>query len=100
MPLSEHNLNLKEFINEKFTNLEKQTELTRASMEKRLEGMNEFRDALRDQTSKFITRTEHEAMMHNYDKDIRELRESRAVKQVRNQFMLLMVLPFYYSLLI
>lgn len=30
----------------------------RAGMEKRLDGMNEFRDALKDQSSKFVTRAE------------------------------------------
>ena len=39
------------------------TSLARLSMEKRLEGMNEFRDALKDQTKTFITRTEHDMVL-------------------------------------
>lgn len=70
---------LRELMLEKFSALKDSMELSRQSMEKRLEGMNEFREALKDQTAKFITRNEHEAMMNNYNKDIRELRESRAM---------------------
>lgn len=33
-------------------------EEARVSMEKRLDSMNEFRDTLKDQASKFVTRTE------------------------------------------
>ena len=39
------------------------TNLARCGMEKRLEGMNEFRDALKDQAKSFITRTEHDLVL-------------------------------------
>ena len=81
-------ISLKEFMLEKFSNLEKSTELARLSMEKRLEGMNEFRDTLRDQASKFITRAELNVMVSKFDQeiarliaDIRILRESDAKKE-------------------
>ena len=75
-----HNsISLKEYIEAKIGAVEKATTIASANLEKRLEGMNEFREALKDQTAKFITRNEHEAMMNNYNKDIRELRESRAM---------------------
>ena len=81
-------ISLKEFMLEKFSNLEKSTELARLSMEKRLEGMNEFRDTLRDQASKFITRAELNVMVSKFDQeiarliaDIRILRESDAKKR-------------------
>ena len=45
-------------INLRFEGIEKATDLARASMEKRLDSMNEFRDTLKDQASKFVTRTE------------------------------------------
>ena len=59
---------------ERFDSIVENTTLARDSMNKRLEGMNEFRDALRDQTSKFVTRQEHEIALT----EIRDLRESRA----------------------
>ncbi len=37
--------------------------LAREGMERRLEGMNEFRDTLKDQTSKFVTRGELEVLL-------------------------------------
>jgi hypothetical protein len=39
----------------------------KASMEKRLEGMNEFRAQLKDQTAGFITRTEYQARHDGLD---------------------------------
>ena len=43
--------------------IDKATEVARVSMEKRLDGMNEFRDALKDQAGKFVTRAELLAMI-------------------------------------
>jgi hypothetical protein len=51
--------------------------LARDAMEKRLESMNEFRQQLKDQTSSFITRPEHDSVLA----DIRILRESKAELQ-------------------
>jgi hypothetical protein len=85
---------LKEYIEAKFLWLERSTSTTAGVMEKRLEGMNEFRDALKDLTARLasreeldevrkqlvgsFSRTEHEAFMRTVDSDIRTLRESRA----------------------
>jgi hypothetical protein len=68
-------VSLKEFILEKFVALEKQTLLVQISLEKRLDGMNEFRDALKDQQRLFVPRTEHDKVLE----DIRSLRESRSM---------------------
>lgn len=54
-------IGLKEYINFRFKILEKETENARSSMDKRLDGMNEFRDQLKDQAGRFITREEYEA---------------------------------------
>jgi len=51
--------------------IDEATNLARIGMERRLEGMNEFRDALKDQTARMATRLELEA----FGKDVRELRE-------------------------
>jgi len=45
-------------INEKMDAQEKAVNRAKEGMEKRLDGMNEFRDALKDQASRFVTRTE------------------------------------------
>jgi len=39
--------------------------MTRVAMEKRLDGMNEFRDQLRDQAARFIGRDELNALVKN-----------------------------------
>jgi hypothetical protein len=58
--------------------LEKATVTAKDAMERRLEGMNELRAAMKDQASGFISRTEHESTHRALTDDIRSLRESRA----------------------
>ena len=41
-----------------FKMMEKAIDLARESMDKRLDGMNEFRESLKDQSSKYVTRWE------------------------------------------
>jgi beta-N-acetylglucosaminidase len=66
----------KEF-NTKFESIDKDTELARSIMDRRLEGMNEFRETLKDQTAKYVTRAEHDFVLA----DIRDLRESRSKQE-------------------
>lgn len=49
------------------------TDLAREQMDKRLEGMNEFRQQLNDQTAKFITRDEVQAKQDAYIPTINEV---------------------------
>ena len=77
-PLEHEHITLKEFITEKFNALEKSTESARVSMEKRLDGMNEFRDTLKDQAAKFVTRDDLTIRLDSIGLDIQGLRESRA----------------------
>lgn len=58
--------------------LERFTEQFREEMSKRLETMNEFRAALKDQAGQFFTRVEHDAYQKLVESDLRALRESRA----------------------
>ena len=58
--MSDENISLKEFITDKFQTLEKNMDLSRISMDKRLDGMNEFRQQLKDQNGTFITKTDYE----------------------------------------
>jgi hypothetical protein len=65
-------------IDLKTTAIERSTTLARDAMEKRLEGMNEFRDSLKDQSDKFVTKNEYEIKLGRVEEDIRLLRESKA----------------------
>jgi hypothetical protein len=49
-----------------------------ASMDKRLDGMNEFRASLQDQTKNQVSKSEFQTFKDATDKDIRMLRESKA----------------------
>jgi hypothetical protein len=67
-------VSLRDYVDTRLLSLEKATESARVAMERRLDGMNEFRDALRDQASLMITRRE---MMSELDPIKRELQDSR-----------------------
>lgn len=58
--------------------LDRATKLASDTMEKRLEGMNEFRAQLKDQAGTFISRQELEAFKALVDADMRVLREANA----------------------
>jgi hypothetical protein len=77
------NISIKEFFCQKLNALEKRIELQfdlqkialdKASdqMESRLEGMNEFRSAMKDQTALFITRAELELKLESERKGRRD----------------------------
>lgn len=65
----------------KFENIEKSTALAYASLNKRLEGMNEFRESLKDQANKFVTDEKFQFLMTKVDEDIRILREAKAAEE-------------------
>ncbi len=66
-------VSLKEFLNSRIDEIKDSVKVAYTSMEKRLEGMNEFRGQLKDQTAKFVTREEIDAKILNVDKDLRSL---------------------------
>lgn len=68
---------LKEHIESRLTALEQATTIAAHAMDKRLDGMNEFREALKDQASRMATRQEVEDKMAAVERDLRELREFR-----------------------
>ena len=81
-----NNVSLEEYFNlkfngidDKFNALDKANILAYQSMEKRLNGMNEFRDTLKDQASRFITRVELEVYMEKFNSNIKSLELSRAM---------------------
>ena len=71
-------ISFKEYVDIRLAALDKATEVAYQSMQSRLAGMNEFRETLREQASKFVTRTELEIQLDRIESDIRALRESRA----------------------
>jgi hypothetical protein len=52
-------VSLKEYIDTRLTAVAHATSIATASLDKRLDSMNEFRDQLKDQAKNFITRPEH-----------------------------------------
>jgi len=69
---------LRDYFEAKLTAMDNAIGLARTNMERRLDGMNEFRDTLRDQASTFVGRRELSTVIERLDADIRSLRESRA----------------------
>jgi hypothetical protein len=60
------------------TSSEKAVNKADAATEKRFDGVNEFRETLKDQAATFITRAELNATVGAMEKDISSLRESRS----------------------
>lgn len=69
---------LKIMIKLKTESIERATDLAKKEVDLRLEGMNEFRDTLKDQASRFITRDEYNALLEKYGGEIKSLRDSRS----------------------
>ena len=63
-PTNREIVSLKEHLESRIASVEKSISVANVAMQERLAGMNEFRDTLRDQSSRFITRDESEAK-HN-----------------------------------
>lgn len=70
---------LREYVDGKLHDLELRIEQARIGMEKRLDAMNEFRDALRDQSQKSPTRIEVDSRFDALDKVIRILETKQAI---------------------
>jgi hypothetical protein len=60
-PTNREFVTLKEHLESRIAAVEKSIHVADIAMQERLSGMNEFRNTLRDQASKFITRDESEA---------------------------------------
>ena len=71
-------VSLKEYIDIKINSMERAVDVASQGMNKRLEGMNEFRQQLKDQTNTFLTRNEYETKHTLLADKISDLRESRA----------------------
>ena len=71
-------VSIKEYFDARINALEKATTVAANSLEKRLEGMNEFRSQLKDQQSTLMPRTEFNSLHTLIVNDIQDLKESRA----------------------
>ena len=67
-----------EALNVRIVAIQESIKLAHSGMEKRLDGMNEFRSQLKDQAATFLSRDEYALMHDKVLEDIRDLRESRA----------------------
>jgi hypothetical protein len=72
---------LRLYLDSKFDALDVSTKVAYNAMEKRLEGMNEFRQAMADQSNTFVTRSEISQFTDRVNADLRMLRESKAELQ-------------------
>ena len=62
----------------RYMSVQEATRIAKKEQDRRLDGMNEFRAALKDANVSFITRTEYANLNERMQEDIRGLRESRA----------------------
>lgn len=69
---------LRIYMESLINNIKESVSLAYLSMEKRLESMNEFRDTLKDQASRFVTRDEMTAKIEILDKQVDDLRMNKA----------------------
>jgi len=72
-------VSLRTYFDIRFDSLDKANSVAYEAMERRLEGMNEFRDTLRDQAARFVTRSELDIIKDRIDADIRVLREYKSL---------------------
>lgn len=71
-------ISLKEYFNIRVDAIEKSIEVAHEEMNRRLEGMNEFRKQLDRQSDDFFSRSEHELFRRKVEEDIQGLREFRS----------------------
>ena len=69
---------LKDYVDTSLEARDKALEVACDNLDRRLEAMNEIRNALRDQSMLFLTKAEYNVFKETLEADIRSLRESRA----------------------
>ena len=96
--LAERLMALEKLCETQFKNADQAIDLASRMMEKRLDGMNEFREALREQSTKMLTRSEYEIGHDRVVYDIKILMKSRAEMEGKaSQQALLLVLAVALS---
>ena len=76
---------MKELFDEKILRIDTSTILALNALEKRLEGMNEFREQLKEQESSFVTRDVLDAHLISVQKQIDMIKEKRFMDEGRNR---------------
>lgn len=71
-------VSLRDYMEARLNAMDRATEVARASMDKRLDGMNEFRNALKDQSGQMVTRAEMDLKIGPIIKDIADLNNFKA----------------------
>jgi hypothetical protein len=102
VPLLEHLesrlSSLQTLMESRLAAIERATTVALAQLDRRLEGMNEFRDVLKDQTGRLATKDEVAAQLERVNVQIVELKEFRALLEGKasqssvNVFMLMSAL--------
>ena len=72
-------VSLRDYFDTTMEARDKTLEVALRNLDHRLGQMNEFRNALRDQSLTFLTKAEYNTFKENLEADIRSLRESRAM---------------------
>jgi len=76
---------LKEFLEQRISSLETARDKAEEQMNRRLEGMNEFRDALGDQSNRMMPRSEYEFAHRSMDEKVRALEASMAKSPTKSE---------------
>lgn len=71
-------VSLRDFVESKIESIADSITIAHAAMERRLDSMNEFRETLRDQAGKLVSRDEYIAAHRRLEADIQMLREYKA----------------------
>jgi hypothetical protein len=96
--LAERLMALERMIKDRFEVADAAIALASRSMEKRLDGMNEFRESLRDQAARMVPKSEFDIVAGKIQEDIKILMKSRAELEGKaSQQALLLVLAVAMS---
>jgi hypothetical protein len=78
---TENMVSMLKYVDTIAANQKEQIEQARASMEKRLDGMNEFRSTLKDQALSYMTRAEWQTAHTSMQGDIRQLQAASSTRE-------------------
>jgi hypothetical protein len=68
-------------FNTRFESMDRAINVATEALDKRLDSMNEFRNALKDQTATFITKSDYQSKHDELVKQIEDLKLSRATME-------------------
>lgn len=92
---------LKEYMDRRFEDIQRAVDKAEASMNERLVGMNEFRNTLKDQSSKFIPREEFASTVNSLSQKIDGLESIRDISSGKaSQTSMLFALAFSFASLL